>query len=147
MLFLSWWAMLFYFILFLRSRISGFGMGFFGQDFWTFSSNWDFVSRKQSWESRSSPGSCWPLLQALWLTPSLSGYTVILSLIWESPDRQRRKKKSSFKSFALQLTTFRIIHLRVVLSRSCLGNTCISFVSCIQDLHMYRQSWNASTAT
>lgn len=100
-------VILFYFI-FLRSRISGFWMGFFGKDFWTFSSNWDFVSRIQSWETRSFPGSCWPLLQALWLTPSLSGYTVILSLIWESPDRQRRKKNHHLSHLHSSLLHFEL---------------------------------------
>lgn len=32
----------------------------------------------------------------------------------------KEEKRSSYKSFALQLTTFQIIHSRVVLSRSCL---------------------------
>lgn len=62
-------VILFYF---LRSRISGFWMGFFGKDFWTFSSNWDFVSRKQSWETRSSPRSCWPAAGVSTVTHSVS---------------------------------------------------------------------------
>jgi hypothetical protein len=85
-------------VIFLRNRISGFLNGLFGKDFWSFSSNWDFLSRKESWES-----SVFPLFLLTSASDSVmneccgAGSPSSWSLtLWKFPATQLRKKHPFF---------------------------------------------------